>query len=124
MPNLGNVSIWDVVPAERTYKPDSVKNGVATYFDRSGGIPAGYGQLTVSHVNPSKTSRNSKSRFKLHLPRLDAEGAVVSQVSADITFLCDDKSTDEDRENLKVLMASLLSNPACTLLVIDNESMY
>lgn len=125
MPALANIGATDAVPVTRLYKPSRVVNGVATFLDKDlfAGVPNGYSVLSVSHSDPSKTSRNAKTRFKLAIPQLDAEGLVKSTCSVDVTFLCSDTSALLDRQHLVALAASLCFTIGSSI-VSPNDSYY
>jgi hypothetical protein len=70
---INNVLTSDAaVATNKTYAPEGWKQGnVASWVDRSGGIPLGYPRVTYSLRAPTKESRVYKASTKLYLPVLE-----------------------------------------------------
>jgi hypothetical protein len=60
------------VASDKTFAPEGWKPGnVASWVDRSGGIPLGYPRLTFGLRAPTKESRVYKVSTKLYLPTME-----------------------------------------------------
>lgn len=58
-------------PVTRTFSPIGVKNAVAKWQDKSGGVSLGFPTITVSLREPTKVSRTNKVTAKVVFPTLD-----------------------------------------------------
>lgn len=126
MPAFSTLTLANSAAVDYVFKPQSIKGIVATLLEKdlNAGVPSGYSAMTVSHVDPTKTNRNSKTRMKCVVPRINAvSGVVESLCSFDILFQCDDKSTEVERESIRSLaVATLVAAPG--YMVVSNESYY
>lgn len=73
MPDIAPVILTDAEssPVDHTFAPADIKDGVAKYQDRSGGVPIGYPTVTFSVRDASKTNPNTKVVLKLVDPKLN-----------------------------------------------------
>lgn len=126
MPAIAQLSLADSVPVTRVYNPDRIDGGLATFIDRdtNNGIIAGVSPLTMSLQRPSKTSKLTKSRVKIVLPRLNADNTLARSLTADVNFLLPESSTDQERGDLLALLISTLQTTEVSALVVNNESLY
>lgn len=137
MPSFGNITLTDAAstPVNHVFAPNTLIGNVATYADRSGGIAVGYPTLTVVCNQPTKTSRLYKQRMKLVLPVLETvsnstysgiEPAPTKayDVTAIVEFIAPDRSTLQNRKDLRAMLVDLLSESFVTSLVETQETVY
>lgn len=137
MPALGNVVINDgaTTPVAHTFGPVGTKDGVSSYADRSGGIAVGYPTITVSLIQPSKTSKLYKARIKVVMPVLETiSNSTVSGIlpaptkgydmSADVTFILPERSSLQNRKDILAYCKNLLADAVTTAIVQNLETVY
>lgn len=139
MASNANITINDgeSTPVARTFGPDSIEAGVATYKDRSIGVPGGYGMITMSRPKaPSDLVNGSyKCVVQLMLPKLEtASGSTTSGFEpaprvayncvARTEFWLPVRSTEQDRKNLRVLLKNLIDNATIVAAVEDLEFVW
>lgn len=117
--------------AQKTYKPRSVKDGVATFEDRSAGVAIGYNPLTVTSESFPQVRRVRIQARVNHLnqpvstdstgftpgPKLDRYDEV------DIVFKCNRRSATIDRQAMVDLAVSLLANADVLAVVVDEDEL-
>lgn len=138
------VTINNSVPtAVNFYPTQDNQKGVAYFYDRSGGIAAGFGVLTVSLVEPgvypagkviSDANRLYKANMKLILPTLEtvsnnSAGYVPSPrpayaCTAKVEFILPERSTSQNRKDLLALTKNLLAHAVATNAVENLEGVY
>lgn len=124
-------------------EPVSNQNGLAVYVGQAfepdpnstngivyvGNSPALQPTFTLSMQRPSKTSRISKGRVKLVLPKPLYDAGVVTTVkshenSFDITFMSSEKATDAEREQILNLAIATLNSPTVRTVIVGNKSLW
>lgn len=98
------------------YSPAGLKNGVASWISRVGGILAGFSKLTQTYRDPT-TGTQTKIDFQIDIPVLataDSAYAYVGELlrtnSAHISFWVAGTSTLAERTDLYVRVKELLEN--------------
>lgn len=137
MPAIGTITINDgaATPVAHNFTPSGISGDVAKYDDRSGGISVGFPRITISSAAPSKTSRLYKARVKVVLPVLENIAGTSSNgftpapvkaydLTADMTFILPERSTQQNRKDLLAFAKNLLANAVVTSVVQDNEVVY
>lgn len=133
MPAIAAITIADgqVAPVNKTFNPDNIKNEVATWYDRSGGIAVGYPVITVSVRPPSRnsTSRVNKVTVKIVVPVLEQVAPSTVWTKAYETtftgeFLMHERSTLQDRKNLLAFAKNFLAHAVAQAAVHDLEPSY
>ncbi len=139
MPAIGNITINDGMPTPvaRTFGPSGIdSNEVAGYADRAGGIPIGYGVITILLRKPSDLQRGVyKATVKLLLPTLEQTSAstatgiqpaptVAYTTAMHADFLLPSRSTTQERKNLRVLGMNLFNHATLTAVIENLESVY
>lgn len=135
MPALAPVTIKDgaATPVDHIFTPSKIDaNGIAALQERVSGIPVGYPTLTASVRNPTPQSNNYKVTLKLTEPKVvtttDSTGKAVTSV--DYTNLCtvemviSNRSTKQERKDLRMLVSNMLTNAAIISVVDDLENFY
>lgn len=74
-----NVTSSATVGADSTFSPDAISaNGVATWYNRAGGIQSGFPSITLSVRPPVNGSPNNKITLGVRLPTLETVGTSSS----------------------------------------------
>lgn len=140
MPAIGNIVIADgqATPVNHTFSPVGISaDNVATFNDRSAGIPIGYNALTMSLRQPSKngSARNFKAQLKLVLPTLEVTSPSTStgiqpaptkayDCMAVVEFVLPERSSLQNRKDLLTLLKNALATTVTTAVVQDLENVY
>lgn len=128
MPALANIVINDgaSTPVAHTFAPVTTDGLIASLKERVG-VPVGYPGLTASVRPPVKGGEVYKERFSLTLPTtvtIDGVTSVDYTNVGNIEMLISERSTEQDRKNLRVLMINLLSHATVTTVVEKLEPIY
>lgn len=138
MPLLVSIPVGDQelgAPNGYLFEPSTQVGNLSTFADYNQALPSLRSKLTVSLVQPSKTSKLNKARIKLVLVN---EGTVYDPVtstyvpnktaravcSADVTFIFPENSTDTDRVNLLQHFISALQNNAVDEVITSCRPFY
>lgn len=139
MPAIGNVVINDgaTTPVAHTFAPAGIEGATALYADRSGGIPVGYFTLDVSLRKPSPKSIEKQylATFRIITPILEqtspstASGiqpapTVGYKPIATVQFWLPERSTLQNRKDLRKLVQNLMADSVVTSVVENLESVY
>jgi hypothetical protein len=104
------------IACNKTYSPEGWKQGnVASWVDRSGGIPLGYPRLTYSLRPPTKESRVYKVSQKAYLPVLETIDPATGifgpklgyELQAHIDVLIPERATQAERNLFLSLLKGL-----------------
>jgi hypothetical protein len=105
------------VGVDKTYSPEGWKQGnVASWVDRSGGVPLGYSRITYQLRPPTKESRIYKVSSKLYYPVLEtidpATGIfgpkLAYEIQAHLDCLIPERATRNERIYFNSLLRSSL----------------
>lgn len=105
------------VGTDKTYAPEGWKSGnVASWVDRSGGIPLGYPRLTYGLRPPTKESRVYRGSFKFFNPVLETIDPSVGifgprlayDLQMHLDLLIPERATSAERLVFLSLIRSLL----------------
>lgn len=139
MADNANIVIVDgaATPLTRTFGPDKIENGVATYKDRSGGITAGYGMISITRPKEpqDKVNGSEKVVVQLMLPKLEiVSGSAISgfepapRVAYNCVARCEFwlpvRATTQEKENLRVLLIDLLGDAILVDLIDEGEFVW
>ena len=116
---------------EKTYKPRSVKDGVASLEDRSSGVAIGYNPLTITSESFPQVRRVRIQARVNHLsqpasadstgftpgPKLDRYDEV------DVVFKCNRRSAAVDRQAMVDLAKALLAHADVLAVVVDEDEL-
>jgi len=106
------------IGVNKTFAPEGWKQGnVASWVDRSGGIPLGYARYTYALRPPTKESRVYKLSGKLYFPVLEtidpATGIfgpkMAYELQAHLDCLIPERATSLERSNFYSLLISTLA---------------
>lgn len=139
MASNANIVINDgeAMPIARTFTPDGIDGGVAVYSDRSGGIPVGYGKITMTRPKTPQDAQNGsyKCTLQLMLPKLEViagsdvagftpASRVAYNCVAKVEYWLPVRSTTQDRKNLRTLLANLINSTIPVDAVEDLEFVW
>lgn len=138
MANIGPLTLnnGETTPVAKTFSPVNVDAaGVAKWADRSGGVALGFPTITYSLKSPNKDSRVYKLTAKVTLPVLEqtspstATGiqpapTLAYNVLATVEFAMPERSTSQQRKDVRAFLANLVANAVITSGVNDFESVY
>lgn len=128
MPALGNISINDgaTTPVAHVFAPVTTDGYLATLKERVG-VPVGYPALTASVRPPAKGSEVYKEQIRLSLPVT----AVVNGVTAvdyvnygTIELSMNERSTEQNRKDLRVMLSNALQNAVFVTMIEKLEPVY
>lgn len=145
MPALATLTINDgqATPVAHPFTPLSIDSGgVATFIDRTGGIPLGFCKLDLSLRQPpdAKTGQNSSGRvykatLRLFVPTLEQTSASTStgiqpaptkafDHVATVQFFLPERGTTQNRKDLLALITNALSDDAVETVIVDLEPFF
>jgi len=135
MPSNAPISIQDAAstPVTHVFSPIGIDaSGVATFKERTSGVPIGYPALTVSMRDPVGTSPVYRGKIQLSLPQTvtttDTSGKAATSVDYTLVATLDIqipvKSTLQNRKDLAKLMANALNNAQIQSVVQDLERFW
>lgn len=140
MPAIGPIAISDgqPTPVNHTFSPVGINaDGVATWKDRSSGIPLGYNTLTASLRQPSQNggSKNYKVQLKLALPVMEVTSPSTSsgiqpaptkayESMAVVEFVLPERTSLQNRIDLLTMLKTALATSMVTSVVQDLENVY
>lgn len=116
-------------PVNHTFTPVNVVNGVASWKDKSGGVPAGYPQVTLSVREPSKASSTFKVQAKITVPKLETSPNFLVPTEAyrnlmNIDVVMHERCTDQDRKDLYAYGKNLLAHAILGSAIKDVEPVW
>lgn len=135
MPSNAAIAIADgaTTPVTHTYSPTKIDmNNIATFQERVSGVPIGYPTITWSLRAPTKGGSTYKLSGKLTQPKVidvtDTSGKTVKTVDyvnlATVELVLSEKSTKQERTDIRVLMSNLLKNAVIVTSSDDLESFW
>ncbi len=135
MPQNTTIAIKDgaATPVTHNFLPSKIDaNGVATFQERISGTPIGYPTITWSVRAPTSGSPTYKVVGKLVVPKVisttDSSGKAVVSVDYEnlgtVNFALSNKSSKQERTDMRVLMSNLLVNTVIQSTVDDLESFW
>jgi len=134
MPAFGNVVINDgaTTPAAHTFSPVKIDGDVATYADRSSGVPSKYLLLTAANRDPSGgNGQVSRITFSISCPVVAdgtdptvKAGTVIRIAKFDCTFLLPVSSTLQERKDLRAFVKNYFTTADVTAIVENLEHVY
>jgi hypothetical protein len=117
-------------PVNKDFVPNKIDGDVAIYHEKSAGVAMGYSPLTISHRDPQPNGGSDveRSRFSISVPVLVTDANGVQTVShtnrANIEFICSQKSTAAEREDILAFASNLLLHEVADDVVIGGNNIY
>lgn len=139
MPAIGNIVINDgaATPVAHTFAPAGISGIVASYADRVGGIPVGYPTIDASLRAPSNQSREKMylATVRIKTPILDVTSpstatgiqpapSVGYTPIAELKFWLPERSTLQNRKDLRAFAKNIMADAVVTALVETLENVY
>lgn len=132
-------------PVSHTFNPTAdAKDGISYYFDRNGGVSAGYGVITIQVVTPPPAAASVKSKYvgerlnkvvlKVMVPTLEtisnnAAGYLPAPrpaytCQAKVEFLLPERSSLRERQDVLKFCKNLLADVQVVNAVENSEGPY
>lgn len=135
MPQNTTITIKDgeATPLDHVFNPTKIdSNGVATFVERVSGVPVGMPTITWSVRAPTKASPTYKVTGKLVMPKVvtvtGSDGKSITSVDyenlANLSFVLSERSSKQERKNIRVLISNALVNASIVPSVDDLESFW
>jgi len=134
MPAFGNIVINDgaSTPAAHTFAPVAIDaKGVATWADRSSGIPAKYIKLDASNTDPTGGGTQNREIFTVRLPVVAdgsdpsvKTGTLLRTLTAQVQVAIPVSSTLQERKDLYAYLKNYLATSAVQAIIQDLEHVY
>lgn len=145
MPAIAAFTINDgaTTPVAHTFDPTDIKNGVAVYHDRSGGIAIGFPEASISSKLPAPTksgqssnaTRMIRQRFAIKFPVLEvtspSTGSGIQpaptksyELQAITEFLTPERATLQNKKDILALHKNFLATSVVTAVVQNSEVVY
>lgn len=128
MPQLNAIVLADgkSTPVAHTFAPVTTDGQAAILRERIG-VPVGYPQLGVSVRPPAKASEVYKVRLTIAIPHtisVDGKAVVDYFDTMNCDFLFNERSTPQDRKDLRVFAINAMSNATIVSVVENLEPLY
>lgn len=137
MPAFSSITLNDGAgtPVAHVFGPDTRELDRTSFADRSGGISVGYPTVQFQTSVPSKASRLYKVRAKIVMPVLEVVNSSTYSgitpaptkaydMTAEVVFYAPERSTLQNRKDIRAFMKNLLSDAVITTLVETQESAF
>lgn len=138
MPAIGTITISDgaTTPVAHAFDPVGVVGSLATFADRSGGIPVGYGKISIAIREPQNGPNGVfKVSIKVMIPTLDTTSPSTSsgiQPAPTVGYTCacmmdwllPARSSLQNRKDVFAFVKNLLNNSTVVAVVQNLESVY
>lgn len=139
MPAFAALTLADgaATPVNHTFSPVNVRDGIAKWADRSGGIPVGYPTITASLKEPTNKvgSKNYRETIKVVFPVLEQTSPSTAtgiqpaptkafDLIANIEFVMPERATTQNRKDILAFVKNLLANSVATAAVQDLDPVY
>jgi hypothetical protein len=125
----------EAVPVNHTFAPAIVTSSLSEFHDRSGGIVAGFGRISLGLRGPTQGSDAYKETIKVVVPTLEQTSPSTAtgiqpaptrayDCLAVVDMVFPTRSTLAERKNLFAYLKNLLAKSESTLLVENFEMPY
>lgn len=117
-------------PVNHDFVPNKIDGDIAFYHEKSAGISMGYYPLTISHRDPSPNGGSDveRSKFSIACPVLVTDANGVQTVShtnrVNIEFICSQKSTLQERKDIRAFAENLIASAVTTDVVENGNNIY
>lgn len=134
MPQNTTITIKDgaATPADHVFSPTSILANLAQWNERSSGVLVGQPTITWSVRAPTKQSATYKVTGKLSVPKVvtvtDTTGKTVTSVDyinlASLDIVVSERSSKQERKDLRVMLSNLLLNAVVASTIDDVEGIW
>lgn len=138
MSQIASFTLLDgqATPVSKTFTPIRInQNGVALFAERSGGIPLGFPMVTLSLVEPSKSSPNYKVTAKITVPVMEATSTSTSTgiqpgptvaftMTANVSCSISHRSSLAQRKDLHAYLTNFMSSTVFTEAIREQLFVY
>lgn len=131
MAAIANIVIKDgaATPVDHTFTAVGVRNGIASWKDKSTGVPAGFSEITYQLREPSKVYPAYKVNAKIVVPKLETAPVFLVPTKAyelllKIEAVLPDRCTDQDRKDLYAYGVNLLAHAILSNGIKNTESVW
>lgn len=116
-------------PVNHTFTPVNVVNGIATWKDKSSGIPAGFPVITLSVREPTKANPAYKVQTKVTVPKLETSPNFLVPTEAyrnliNMDVVMHERCTEQDRKDLYAYGKNLLAHAILGSAIKDVEPVW
>lgn len=135
MPANAQITVKDgaATPVDHTFAPTRIDaNNIATFQERTSGIPVGYPTITWQLRAPNAGGQTYKLSGKLTVPKVinttDSSGKAVTSVDytnlATVEMVVSQRSSFQERKDLRVMLSNMLVNAAISASADNLESFW
>ncbi|DAD52030.1 TPA_asm: coat protein [ssRNA phage Esthiorhiza.3_8] len=134
MPAFGNIVINDgaSTPVSHTFSPVKIDGDVATWADRSSGVPSKYYLLSASNRDPSGgNGQVNREQFSVVFPVVAdgtdpavKAGTLLRTLRFDGTVLIPVSSTLQERKDVYAFIKNYLASSVVSSMIQDLEHVY
>lgn len=112
-----------------TFTAVGVRDGVASWKNKAGGIAAGYHEVTMSLREPTKATPAYKVSAKIVVPKLETAQAFLVPTKAfeslvKIEVVIPDRASKEDRDRIYAYATYVLSSQMMESAIRETESVF
>lgn len=129
MPAIATITINDgaTTPVAHNFTPVNASGGIGLFKERVGATPDAYPVLSVSVREPSKTQSVYQVEEKIRIPVtavVDGVTKVVRYNEAIVTYKLHRQSAEQERKDIRVLVANLTAHNATVQAVEKLEPQF
>jgi len=131
MPAIGNITINDgaATPVAHTFGVVTTDGKVATYADRSGGVPAEFPLIKISSTVPNGSARFFRHELSISMPKAATDpqtgkSYIARQTQARTIYTLPETGLLQERKDILAFNKNLQALALVTSLVQDLENVY
>lgn len=131
MPAIGNIVINDgaATPVAHTFGVVTTDGKIASFADRSGGIPAEFPLIKISSTVPAGSNRYFRVEQSISMPKSAVDpqtgkSYIARQTQARTIFTLPETGVVQERKDILAYSKNLAALSLTTSLVVDLEALY
>lgn len=131
MPAIGNISINDgaATPVSHTFSVVTTDGKLATFADRSGGIPAEFPLIKISSSVPAGSQRFFRVEMSISMPKSAVDpqtgkSYIARQTQSRTIYTLPETGVLQERKDILAFNRNLQALPLTAALVQDLEALY
>lgn len=131
MPAIGNITINDgqATPVSHTFGVVTTDGKIASYADRSGGIPAEFPLIKISSTVPTGTQRYFRVEMSISMPKSAVDpqtgkSYIARQTQSRHVFTLPETGVLQERKDILAYSKNLLALALTTSMVQDLEAVW